>query len=33
VHNNDFFYGAPGGDADQVKGDGSIDMKYNTTNM
>lgn len=33
VHNNDFFYGAPGGDADQVKGDGSIDMKYNTTNI
>lgn len=33
VHNCDFFYGAPGSDADQVKGDGSIDMKYNTTNI
>lgn len=33
VHNNDFFYGEPGGDADQVKGDGSIDMKYNSTNI
>ena len=33
VHNNDFFYGAPGSDKDQVKGDGSIDMKYNTTNI
>lgn len=31
VHNCDFFYGAPGSDKDQVKGDGSIDMKYNTT--
>ncbi|MBN1187928.1 MAG: T9SS type A sorting domain-containing protein [Bacteroidales bacterium] len=31
VHNNDLFYGEPGGDADQVKGDGSIDMKYNST--
>lgn len=27
LHNNDFFYGAPGGDADQPKGDGSIDLK------
>ncbi|MBL6448924.1 carbohydrate-binding protein [Fulvivirga sp. 29W222] len=33
VHNNDLFYGTPGPDADQVKGDGSIDMKYNTTNI
>ena len=33
VHNNDFFYGEPGGDADQVKGDGSIDMKYNSSNI
>ena len=33
VHNCDFFYGKPGSDADQVKGDGSIDMKYNTTNI
>jgi len=31
VHNCDFFYGSPGGDADQVKGDGAIDMKYNTS--
>jgi pectate lyase len=27
VHNNDLFYGAPGSDADQVKGDGSCDIK------
>ena len=27
VHNNDFFYGLPGHDADQVKGDGSMDVK------
>lgn len=27
VHNNDVFYGMPGKDADQVKGDGSIDCK------
>lgn len=27
VHNIDFFYGAPGADSDQVKGDGSIDLK------
>ncbi|MES2573935.1 MAG: T9SS type A sorting domain-containing protein [Bacteroidota bacterium] len=33
VHNNDFFYGKPGSDADQVKGDGSVDMKYNTSNI
>jgi pectate lyase len=33
VHNNDFFYGAPGSDADQVKGDGTIDMKYNSSNI
>lgn len=33
VHNCDFFYGAPGGDSDQIKGDGCIDMKYNTTNI
>ncbi|WP_443702885.1 pectate lyase family protein [Prevotella sp.] len=31
VHNNDFFYGSPGSDADQVKGDGSIDMKYHSS--
>lgn len=33
IHNCDFFYGSPGADADQVKGDGSIDMKYNSTNI
>ena len=33
IHHNDFFYGAPGRDADQVKGDGSIDMKYNSSNI
>ena len=27
VHNNDLFYGEPGADADQVKGDGSMDLK------
>jgi len=27
IHNNDIFYGAPGSDADQVKGDGSCDIK------
>lgn len=27
VHNNDVFYGAAGGDADQAKGDGSTDLK------
>ena len=27
IHNNDIFYGAPGSDADQVKGDGSCDVK------
>lgn len=31
VHHCDFFYGKPGSDADQVKGDGTIDMKYNTS--
>ncbi len=27
IHNNDFFYGAPGSDSDQAKGDGSCDNK------
>lgn len=31
VHNCDFFYGSPGAEADQVKGDGCIDMKYRST--
>jgi len=30
VHNLDLFYGKPGGDADQAKGDGTIDMKGNS---
>lgn len=33
LHNLDFFYGKPGHDADQVKGDGSIDMKYRSTRI
>ena len=27
VHNNDIFYGSTGGDSDQAKGDGSLDVK------
>lgn len=27
VHDMDFFYGSTGGDADQAKGDGTVDMK------
>jgi pectate lyase len=30
VHNCDLFYGAAGGDADQVKGDGAMDAKLST---
>lgn len=30
VHNIDFFYGDAGGDADQAKGDGSLDCKKST---
>ncbi|MDE6484735.1 MAG: pectate lyase [Duncaniella sp.] len=30
VHNMDIFYGQVGSDADQVKGDGSIDIKYSS---
>lgn len=30
VHNNDVFYGDSGSDADQVKGDGSMDLKDNS---
>jgi len=30
VHNNDFFYGDAGTDADQVKGDGALDCKKST---
>ena len=31
VHNIDFFYGNTGGDADQAKGDGSLDAKAKST--
>lgn len=31
VHNNDFFYGTAGSDADQAKGDGSADVKKGST--
>ncbi|MDR2582872.1 MAG: hypothetical protein LBC75_05260 [Fibromonadaceae bacterium] len=30
IHNNDMFYGNPGTDADQVKGDGTTDIKAST---
>ncbi|HAC31635.1 MAG TPA: hypothetical protein DCF70_03305, partial [Treponema sp.] len=30
VHNCDMFYGAPGGDKDQAKGDGALDCKKST---
>lgn len=30
VHNCDMFYGAAGGDADQIKGDGALDCKKST---
>lgn len=30
VHNMDFFYGSTGGDADQAKGDGTLDVKGNS---
>lgn len=30
IHNNDISYGTPGSDADQVKGDGSLDFKKST---
>lgn len=33
IHNVDFFYGRPGSDADQVKGDGSVDIKYRSTDL
>lgn len=31
VHNLDIFYGSTGGDSDQAKGDGSVDLKDNST--
>ncbi len=30
IHNNDMFYGNPGSDADQAKGDGATDVKAST---
>lgn len=33
VHHCDFFYGNAGGDADQAKGDGTVDMKANSKNI
>lgn len=33
IHNNDFFYGKTGSEADKAKGDGTIDMKYNSSNI
>ena len=33
VHHIDFFYGAPGSAADQVKGDGSLDLKNDSQYM
>lgn len=30
IHNMDFYYGAPGAEEDQKKGDGTIDMKHQT---
>lgn len=33
IHNNDIFYGTAGSDADQAKGDGSIDLKDDSQYM
>ena len=33
VHNMDFFYGNTGGDADQAKGDGTVDSKGESTHI
>ena len=33
VHNMDFFYGRPGTDSDQVKGDGTVDVKGQSRNI
>ena len=33
VHNMDFFYGKPGKDADQAKGDGTVDIKAKSKNI
>ena len=33
IHNMDFFYGNTGGDADQAKGDGTVDIKAHSKNV
>lgn len=33
IHNMDFFYGKTGGDADQAKGDGTVDIKAHSKNV
>ena len=33
VHNMDFFYGGTGGDADQAKGDGTVDIKGKSSHV
>jgi len=33
IHNMDFFYGNAGGDADQAKGDGTVDVKAHSKNV
>lgn len=33
IHNMDFFYGNTGGDADQAKGDGTVDVKGKSSNI
>ncbi len=33
IHNCDFFYGKPGSDADQTKGDGTVDIKGESMNI
>lgn len=33
IHNNDFYYGSPGHDSDQKKGDSTIDTKYRSTKI
>lgn len=33
IHNMDFFYGKTGGDADQAKGDGTVDIKASSKNV
>ena len=33
IHNMDFFYGSTGGDSDQAKGDGTVDIKGHTKNV